>query len=97
MVLRYFLIPQGDVRLMLPPDIGSAAAYEVWRNWKSHYGVYAQPLAGDSDRQREALVGLAVGEGVYTRVSHPFFLPPSLSPSEDQRCESESIHAADQL
>ena len=50
---------------MLPNDIGCAAAYEVWRNWRSHYGVYAQPLAGDRERQREALIGLAVGEGEY--------------------------------
>lgn len=48
---------------MLPSDIGAAAAYEVWRNWKQHYGVYGQPLAGDRERQQEALVGLAVGEG----------------------------------
>lgn len=49
---------------MLPSDIGAAAAYECWRNWKHHYGVYGQPLAGDQERQREALIGLAVAEGL---------------------------------
>ena len=51
---------------MMPADVGAAAAYEVWRNWKYHYGIYGQPLAGDMERQREALVGLAVGEGIST-------------------------------
>ena len=48
---------------MLPSDIGAAAAYESWRNWKHHYSIYGQPLSDDRERQREALIGLAVGEG----------------------------------
>ncbi|KAH8109351.1 Piwi domain-containing protein [Phellopilus nigrolimitatus] len=54
----------GDILAMVPADIGAAAAYEVWRNWRYHYGILAQPLSGDEERQREALIGLAVGEGV---------------------------------
>ena len=49
--------------MMLPSDVGAAAAYEAWRNWKHHYGIYGQPLGSDRDRQREALIGMAIGEG----------------------------------
>ena len=49
---------------MLPSDIGAAAAYESWRSWRTHYGIMAQPLSGDRERQREALIGLAVAEGM---------------------------------
>ncbi|EJD00667.1 uncharacterized protein FOMMEDRAFT_22411 [Fomitiporia mediterranea MF3/22] len=52
----------GDILTMAPMEIGAAAAYEVWRNWRYNYGVLAQPLSGDAMRQREALVGLAIGE-----------------------------------
>lgn len=48
---------------MPPNEIGAAAAYEVFRTWRYHYGIIAQPLSGDRERQREALIGLAVGEG----------------------------------
>lgn len=48
---------------MLPSDVGAAAAYEAWRNWKYHYGVYGQPIADDPERQRDALIGLATSEG----------------------------------
>ncbi|TDL26040.1 hypothetical protein BD410DRAFT_784063 [Rickenella mellea] len=51
-----------DLRQMLPSDIGAAAAYEAWRNWKHHYGIYGQPLSDDRERQREALIGLAIAE-----------------------------------
>lgn len=49
---------------MPPSDIGAAAAYEVWRTWRYHYGILAQPLSGDRERQREAIIALAVGEGI---------------------------------
>lgn len=49
--------------VMPPNEIGAAAAYEVFRTWRYHYGIIAQPLSGDRERQREALIGLAVGEG----------------------------------
>ena len=50
---------------MPPAEIGAAAAYEVFRTWRYHYGIIAQPLSGDRERQREALIGLAVGEGMF--------------------------------
>lgn len=52
-------------------EVGAAAAYEAWRNWKYHHGIYAQPLSGDAERQREALIGLAVSEG---KQSPPVFV-----------------------
>jgi len=52
----------GDLQNMAPLEVGAAAAYEAWRTWKAHYGVYGQPISGDRERQREALTGLAVGE-----------------------------------
>jgi hypothetical protein len=48
---------------MLPSEIGHAAAYEAYRTWTHHSPMY-EPLSGDMERQREALVGLAVAEGV---------------------------------
>lgn len=48
---------------MLPAEVGAAAAFEAWRSWRAHYGIYAQPLSAEPERQREALVGLAVAEG----------------------------------
>lgn len=57
---------------MAPLEIGAAAAYEAWRNWKAHYGVYAQPISSDRDRQREALIGMAVAEGMRQNVHQLF-------------------------
>lgn len=54
-----------DIRSLLPEDIGAAAGYEAWRSWKYHHGVYAQPLSGDREREREAIIGIAVAEGPY--------------------------------
>jgi hypothetical protein len=45
-----------------PEEIGHAAAYEAYRTWIHNANLY-QPLSADDERQREALVGLAVGEG----------------------------------
>ena len=50
--------------MVLPNEIGSAAAYEAYRSWKHHAMLY-QPLGGDSTREREGLVGLAVAEGTF--------------------------------
>ena len=60
------LCTQAPLTQVLPTDIGAAAAYEVWRNWRYNYGILAQPLSGDAERQREALVGLAIGEGPFS-------------------------------
>jgi hypothetical protein len=47
---------------MLPEHIGHAAAYEAYRMWTHNSSVH-EPLSGDTARQREGLIGLAVGEG----------------------------------
>lgn len=52
-----------DVASMLPAEIGAAAGYEAWRFFDHHRGIYRQPLMDDREREGEALVGLAVGEG----------------------------------
>ncbi len=51
------------MQMMMPADIGAAAAYEAWRNWSAYQGTYMQPLSADRGRQREAFLGLAIGEG----------------------------------
>ncbi|KAI0344856.1 hypothetical protein BDW22DRAFT_1355024 [Trametopsis cervina] len=47
---------------LLPADIGIAAAYEAYRYWKHHNRHLFEPLAGFIEREREALVGLAIAE-----------------------------------
>ena len=47
---------------MLPEELGHAAAYEAYRTWKHNSFMY-EPLSGDLERQREALIGLAIAEG----------------------------------
>lgn len=64
---------------MPPNEIGAAAAYEVFRTWRYHYGIIAQPLSGDRERQREALIGLAVGEGKSASDIHVLMLTIFLS------------------
>ncbi|KAG6820511.1 hypothetical protein H0H93_015984 [Arthromyces matolae] len=51
----------GELPRMLPAEIGHAAAYEAFRTWMNNSSMY-QPLSGDVHRQREGLIGLAVGE-----------------------------------
>jgi hypothetical protein len=46
---------------MLPAEIGHAAAYEAYRKWIHHSSMY-EPLSADFERQREALIGLAIAE-----------------------------------
>ena len=48
---------------MLPEEVGAAAAYEAWRYWQTHTTL-AEPLGGNLERQREALVGIAVADGM---------------------------------
>lgn len=48
---------------MQPHEIGHAAAYEAYRTWIHNSSIY-EPLSGDIERQREALTGLAVAEGL---------------------------------
>jgi len=46
----------------LPKDVGAAAAYEALRCWETHGSIYAPPLSADTEREREALIGLAAAE-----------------------------------
>ncbi|KAF5389478.1 hypothetical protein D9757_004349 [Collybiopsis confluens] len=52
----------GELNHMLPPEIGHAASYEAYRKWIHHHRSMYEPLSADFDRQREALIGLAVAE-----------------------------------
>jgi hypothetical protein len=54
---------QVDITRLLPTELGAAAGFEAWRNWDSHNSLYRGPLMDDRDREREALVGLAIAEG----------------------------------
>lgn len=54
---------------MLPAEIGHAAAYEAYRKWIHHSSMY-EPLSADLDRQREALIGLAVAESNSRFIQH---------------------------
>ncbi|KAF8891708.1 hypothetical protein BD779DRAFT_1512588 [Infundibulicybe gibba] len=51
----------GELNHMLPVEIGHAAAYEAYRTWIHNSSIY-EPLSGDTERQREGLIGLAVAE-----------------------------------
>ncbi|KAF5385901.1 hypothetical protein D9615_002394 [Tricholomella constricta] len=51
----------GELSRMLPAEIGHAAAYEAYRTWIHNSSIY-EPLSGDTHRQREGLIGLAVAE-----------------------------------
>ena len=55
---------QAPMTQMLPADVGAAAAYEVYRTWKYNSSLYA-PLSADRMMQREGLIGMAMGEGMY--------------------------------
>lgn len=56
----------GQVMLAktLPPDIGSAAGYEAYRIWKHHHPFF-EPLGGNREREREAMIGIAIGEATH--------------------------------
>lgn len=51
-----------DITQLLPTELGGAAGYEAMRLWEHHHAVYRSPLMDDREREREALVGLAIGE-----------------------------------
>lgn len=54
---------QVSLTQILPADIGVAAAYEAYRYWKHHNRILFAPLGGVVDREKEALVGIALAEG----------------------------------
>ncbi|EIN11738.1 hypothetical protein PUNSTDRAFT_131893 [Punctularia strigosozonata HHB-11173 SS5] len=51
----------SQINMLAPEEIGHAAAYEAYRTWIHNANLY-QPLSADDERQREALVGIAVAE-----------------------------------
>jgi hypothetical protein len=53
-----------------PEELGAAAGYEAIRIWEYHHNLYQAPLNHDLDREREALGGLAIGEGWSIRTVH---------------------------
>jgi len=63
---------QGEITHMLPQEVGPAAAYEAYRQLKYGSGMY-QFLYGDYERQREALRGLAIAEGMTLSAYHLIF------------------------
>jgi len=54
---------KNEVNFLAPNELGHAAAYEAYRTWIHNSFIY-EPLSGDIERQREALTGLAVAEGI---------------------------------
>jgi hypothetical protein len=48
--------------MMLPAEIGAAAAYEAYRSFIHNSSVF-DPARFDDESQREALIGLAIAEG----------------------------------
>ncbi|KZT65968.1 hypothetical protein DAEQUDRAFT_768455 [Daedalea quercina L-15889] len=53
-----------NIAQVLPSELGSAAAYEAYRYWKYHHPLY-EPLAGDRERERDAMIGMAVAEATH--------------------------------
>ncbi|TRM69740.1 hypothetical protein BD626DRAFT_475127 [Schizophyllum amplum] len=51
----------ADPTQLTPEEIGYASAYEAYRVW-IHNADIVQPVSGDPERQREAMIGLAVAE-----------------------------------
>jgi len=58
---------QVELSQLSPYEIGHAAAYEACRNWRYNNSLY-ESIGGDYERQREALIGLAMAEA--TRLWH---------------------------
>ncbi|TFY79959.1 hypothetical protein EWM64_g4053 [Hericium alpestre] len=54
----------GDITRMLPSEIGHAAGYEAYRSW-IHRSPTFQIFDGDLERQKEALISLAIAEAAH--------------------------------
>lgn len=52
---------QGDLNKLLPEELGHAAAYEAYRKF-IHHSSMREPLSAEPERQREALIALAMAE-----------------------------------
>lgn len=62
---------QVNLAQVLPADIGAAAAYEAYRIFKYRRERVFDPLGQDVERQREALIAMAVAEGASSLASSP--------------------------
>ncbi|KAJ3988274.1 hypothetical protein F5890DRAFT_521777 [Lentinula detonsa] len=51
----------GNLNKLLPEELGHAAAYEAYRKWM-HHSSMREPLSAEPERQREALIALAIAE-----------------------------------
>lgn len=51
----------GEIQTLTSYEFGYAAAYEAYRTWLHNSSIYA-PISSDRERQREALIGLAIAE-----------------------------------
>src|SRR6267154_1223212 len=72
---------QGAVNALGPHEIGHAPAYEAYRIW-IHNTALCEPLGGEIERQKEALVALAVAEvptfsRIFFIITHTMCCPAS--------------------
>ncbi|KAJ3975218.1 hypothetical protein EV361DRAFT_890190 [Lentinula raphanica] len=74
----------GDLNKILPEELGHAAAYEAYRKWM-HHSSMREPLSAEPDRQREALIALAIAETTlllqYTARGNDFYTRQSAAES----------------
>jgi hypothetical protein len=56
-------ILKGEVETMSPIEIGAAAGYETCRKWAHNHTVFDPIYGDDNERQRDALIGIAIAEG----------------------------------
>ncbi|KZT53238.1 hypothetical protein CALCODRAFT_501289 [Calocera cornea HHB12733] len=56
------------MRMASPETIGAAAAYEALRFWETNQALRV-PLVDDLEREEDAIMGLAVAEGLSTSLT----------------------------
>ncbi|KAF9222665.1 hypothetical protein BS17DRAFT_783215 [Gyrodon lividus] len=79
----------GLINTFSPQEIGYAAAYEAYRLWIHNSGLY-EPPGGEMERQREALIGLAIAEA--TRLH--LFSRPTVLHGQIMACEAAAATAS---
>ncbi|KAJ3904254.1 hypothetical protein F5879DRAFT_955986 [Lentinula edodes] len=74
----------GDLNKLLPEELGHAAAYEAYRKF-IHHSSMREPLSAEPERQREALIALAMAETTlllqYTARGNDFYTRRSAAES----------------
>ena len=81
---------QVNLSQVLPADIGAAAAYEAYRVYKYRRQHVFDPLGQDIERQREALIAMAIAESA----SFPLLSPSAYELTPVQRRSSGSTRGA---